>query len=94
MTEGQPGFLVSPSCRMLRKALAGKYYYRRVQVGGDERYADSPTKNEYSHVADALQYCLLGGGEGRKLHGRGERTTAREPRTDGKYSVLDYGMGR
>lgn len=94
MVEGQPGFVVSPSCRMLRKALAGKYYYRRVQVGGDERYADSPTKNEYSHVADALQYCLLGGGEGRKLRGRGGRTTSRAPRTDSKYNPLSFGVGR
>lgn len=61
---GEPGFVVHPDCRQLRKALAGAYCYRRVQVAGDERYKDVPDKGPYSHVADALQYLLLGGGEG------------------------------
>ena len=30
---------------------------------GDERYHDVADKNAYSHVHDALQYALSGGGE-------------------------------
>ena len=61
---GEPGFLLDPKVKVLRKGLAGAYCYKRVQVSGDERFKDTPDKNEYSHVADALQYCLIGGGAG------------------------------
>lgn len=64
MVDGKPGLVVHPDCRQLRKALAGGYCYRRVQVSGEERYKDVPDKGPYSHVADAGQYLLLGGGEG------------------------------
>ena len=64
MVDGKPGLVVHPDCRQLRKALAGGYCYRRMQVSGDERFKDVPDKGPYSHVADAGQYLLLGGGEG------------------------------
>ena len=51
----------------LRKALAGGYHYHRLKVSGDARFHDTPAKDEHSHVADALQYALLAGGEGRAL---------------------------
>ena len=54
---------------MLRKGFAGGYHYRRVKVAGDERYHDEPNKNAFSHVHDALQYALSGGGEVRALTG-------------------------
>jgi hypothetical protein len=37
-----------------------------MEVSG-ERYADKPDKNMYSHIHDALQYMMLGAGEGRAL---------------------------
>ena len=52
---------------MLRKALSGGFCYKRVQVTGDERYMDKPDKNKYSHVAEALEYMLLGEGEGEAI---------------------------
>jgi hypothetical protein len=61
---GEPALLVDPRARVLRKAMAGAYCYRRVRVANDERYQDKPDKNDYSHVSDALQYCLMGGGAG------------------------------
>lgn len=64
--DGEPGLIVHPDCRTLRKALAGGYCFRRLQVSG-ERFADKPEKNMYSHVADALQYLLVGAGEHRAL---------------------------
>jgi hypothetical protein len=37
-----------------------------MQVSG-ERYDEKPNKNRFSHVHDALQYMMLGAGEGRNL---------------------------
>lgn len=68
MVDGKPGIQVSPRCKVLRRALAGGYHYRRVQIQVDPpKYAEKPDKNEYSHVAEALEYLLLGAGEGRSL---------------------------
>lgn len=62
--DGRPRFLLSPKCKKLRKALMGGYHYRKLQVGGPEaRYSDAPEKNDSSHIAEALEYALLGGGE-------------------------------
>ena len=57
--EVTPSFILSPSCRMLRKGFLGKYYYERVQVTTEERYKEKPVKNAYSHPHDALQYLAM-----------------------------------
>lgn len=62
--SGNPGFLIGPGAPMIRKAMAGGYKYKRMAVSGQERYMDKPDKGRYSHVSDALQYLMLGGGEG------------------------------
>lgn len=69
MVDGEPGFLLSPACKRLRRALAGGYAFRRLKVDG-ERYEDTPRKDEHSHVSDALQYLLAGGGEFRAVTAR------------------------
>ncbi len=56
--------MISPACKVARKAMAGGYHFKRIQVSGDERYHDEPNKNIYSHVAEAGQYAMLGAGEG------------------------------
>jgi len=61
--EGRPGLLLSPRCKVLRKAFNSGYRCRRVQIDNTERYEDKPEKNEWSHPMDALQYALCGGGE-------------------------------
>lgn len=67
MVEGRPAFLVDvEKCPVLAAGLSGAYAYPRLQTS-IERYADRPLKNQFSHVADALQYLVLGGGEGRVL---------------------------
>lgn len=60
LIDGQPGFLLSPNCRYLRRGFNGRYKFRRMQVPGEELYSDSPIKNEVSHPHDALQYAALG----------------------------------
>ncbi len=62
--SGEPRLIISPKCKILRKGMAGHYYYKRKRIANDDRYLDVPDKNKYSHVAEALQYLLLGAGEG------------------------------
>lgn len=64
---GNPGFLIGPKAKIIRKACAGGYKYKRLQVSGEEKFMDVPDKNRYSHPADALQYMMLGMGEGTML---------------------------
>jgi len=66
MVDGKAGFLLNKTCKSLRKGFLGGYHYRRIQTSG-ERYEDKPNKNKFSHVHDALQYLMLGAGEGRSL---------------------------
>ena len=58
MIEQKPIFQINPHCTRLIGALTGKYCFRRVRLSG-ERYTDVPDKNDYSHIADALQYACL-----------------------------------
>lgn len=67
MVDGQPGFVIDQRCTHLIKGFRGGYQYRRLQVSGGARYEDKPDKNMFSHVHDALQYALCGGGESRTL---------------------------
>jgi hypothetical protein len=58
LAGGEPGFLLSPNCRQLRKGFIGGYRYERLKVAG-ERYKDRPVKDKFSHPHDALQYLAL-----------------------------------
>jgi hypothetical protein len=66
MVDGKSGLLIDRRCPQIIKGFQGGYCYRRMQVSG-ERYEDKPEKNMYSHIHDALQYLMLGAGEGRSL---------------------------
>lgn len=64
MVDGQPGILISPTCKMLRKGMNSAYRFKRIaQAGGHERFHDVPDKTPESHICEALQYLLCGGGE-------------------------------
>ena len=67
LVDQQPAILIHPRCKRLIKGLQGKWYYKRLQISGEARYADSPVKNMYSHPCDALGYGLLGEGEGKPI---------------------------
>lgn len=51
----KPGFIIDPSCKVVRKGFLGGYAYARIQVSGADRYHDRPEKNAFSHPHDALQ---------------------------------------
>ena len=62
--SGRPSsFLVDPRCITYITGMSGGYFMRRLRVSG-ERHAEEPEKNQYSHVCEAGETLLLGGGEG------------------------------
>lgn len=66
MINGEPAIIIHPDCKTLRAALTHKYKYRKLKIAGEERYTEVPDKvSPWADIADALQYLLLGGGEGR-----------------------------
>lgn len=80
MVDGVPGFLVSPVCKVMILGFESGYHYRRMQVSGSTRYEDRPNKNnKYSHPHDALQYLMLGAGEGRSLLRRNASNPLKSP---------------
>ena len=81
LVDKEPGLLIDPRCVNLRKGFDGGYHYRRLQVSGTERFDMSPNKNKFSHVHDALQYLLCGGGESRAILG-GAQQKPRQARVD------------
>jgi hypothetical protein len=67
MVNGEPAVIIHPDCKTLRKACLNKYQYRRLKIAGEERYTEEPDKSAkpYDDIANAGQYLMLGGGEGR-----------------------------
>ena len=72
MVDGLSGILIDFRCKELIKGFEGGYQYRRLQVSG-ERYDDKPLKDRYSHIHDAMQYLMLGAGEGRQVLGMNKK---------------------
>ena len=88
MIEGSPGFQVNPECKVLIKGFVHGYQYRRMRVSGEARYEDKPSKDRFSHPHDALQYLMLGAGEGR-LALRGAAKPAKVANIRGTSSLWD-----
>jgi hypothetical protein len=87
LIDGEPGLIVHPQCKTLRKGMAGGYNYKRLQVTGEERYRDVPDKGMYSHVCEAGQYMLVGAGEARTLVRR-ERSAIRQASALSDYNIM------
>jgi hypothetical protein len=64
MHDGKPRYVMSPLCRTLKVAKAGRYHLIKEDDG-----VLRPKKDRYSNPADAEQYGILGLGEGRKMIG-------------------------
>jgi hypothetical protein len=63
LIAGRPGILISPKCEFIRRGFQGEYRYREMKIGGLnglKRYNETPDKNFYSHIMDAVQYGCLG----------------------------------
>lgn len=57
------GLRVNPRCITIRTGLAGGYHYRKIK-GVAGMYAAQAEKNRYSHIVEAFENAVLGGGEG------------------------------
>ena len=79
LIDGQPGLLIDPGCRNIRKGLSSKYIFKRIQVVGDDRFQDEPYKNFWSHVCEAAQHAMVGAGEGKLLTRKPKVPKKREP---------------
>lgn len=62
--SGIARFVLSPYCRTLKIGMGGRYCLEKDETGELK-----PTKNSYSHPCNALEYGLLGMGEGRRMVG-------------------------
>lgn len=71
--NGQQAMCIDPSCRMLVSGMQGGYQFKDVQSPTGIYKSDSIVKNQYSHVVEASQYCVLGMGEGTDMLFGGER---------------------
>lgn len=63
LIDGEPGILINPGVKTLRKGFAGGYSRKFLKNGDGNQVLPTPAKNKYSHVHDALQYLFLGAGE-------------------------------
>lgn len=88
LVDGEPGLVLDPRCRTLRKGMIGGYRYRRLSLPG-ERFGAAPEKNGFSHVCDAAQYLNLGLGQGDLLLRRSPRRVMTSC-GDGDYDVLRH----
>jgi hypothetical protein len=72
--SAKPAFRLYEGASNLRRACAGGYQYKRLQITNEERYTDVPNKNKFSHIADACQYAMLGAvGDNSVLGGYGNQ---------------------
>jgi hypothetical protein len=67
LVDKQPGMLIDPRCTVLIRGYKSGYHYKRVQKTGAESFDSKPNKNQFSHVHDANQYLVCGGGESREI---------------------------
>jgi hypothetical protein len=79
--DGNPALMICPSMKTTIKGLKGGYYYKRVQVAGEDRYQNQPAKTRHSHLIEAGGYAMLGAGEGRALV-RPKRVVQAKPQVD------------
>lgn len=71
------GFKINPSCLVLKRGFAGGYAYRKIK-GLAGQYSPKPVKNIYSHIVEACENGLIGGGEGNTVV-RGAANKATKP---------------
>jgi len=93
LIDGQPGFLLSSRCKVIRSGFNAGYRFRKLNISGADRYGDEIDKNDFSHPHDALQYALSGGGEDLAVMYRHERNSG-QPRQRTAISEEGGGHGR
>lgn len=59
------GFQINPSCLVAKTGFAGGYHYPKIK--GTGMFSERPRKNRFSHIVEAIENAILGGGEGDAL---------------------------
>lgn len=59
MNFGEPGFVLSPNCHFIRKAMNGAYHYEKDPKGQGDEFRPVPVKNFASHVMDGVQALCM-----------------------------------
>lgn len=86
MVNGEPGYLLSKKCAILRKGKLGGYCLKRIAVSGsEEKYRDTPDKNRFSHSSDAEQYMVAGFTQGYIKSMKKERKPTTIPKKAGYF---------
>jgi hypothetical protein len=58
--HGDPGLLITPTAKVLRKAMNGGYHFEKeAKSNSPDEYKLVPAKNYSSHIADALEYLCM-----------------------------------
>jgi hypothetical protein len=83
--------LVDPRCVTYITGMSGGYHMRRMHTS-TERYGEEPEKNQYSHICEAGEYLMLGGGEGRGVI-MGGRGPAKPVQTVKPYNPFTHMVG-
>ena len=55
--DGEPMYLIDPSCKRLVEGLRSKYRYAKMKQSGN--YSERPEKNDFGHLVEADQYSNL-----------------------------------
>lgn len=75
--DRRAGMQINPSCLMLKTGFAGGYHYPKIK--GTGMFAERPRKNRYSHIVEAAENMILGGGEGDQIVRPSERNRPPAP---------------
>lgn len=57
--NGDGAFKLSPNCVSLQEGFLGGYHYKKLTSTSDNRFADTPNKNRFSHLMDCVQYLAM-----------------------------------
>lgn len=57
--SGKPKFQLNKKCVVLREGFCSGYMFKKMFISGSTEFTESPSKNRFSHVHDALQYVAL-----------------------------------
>ncbi len=92
LVDGEPGLLLDSRCVVMREGFNATYRYKKAKPNEDV-YHDEPEKNDASHIHDAGQYLVSGGGEHQAVYERVEdrHRTQRMPQHVNDWNPFDPG---
>ena len=85
LINGQPGIIIHPRCKQLLRGFNGGYQLRAASTATNDAV---PEKNRFSDAQDALQYVLAGGGETKRLIGRGRPSIGKSFVANTEFSIF------